>query len=212
MKFDGVLFDLGGVVLGSPLHAIARYERTRGLPAGFINRVVVTTGPAGAWSRLERGELQVEAFVPAFEADCLAAGERVEAGPMMEAIAEESQPRPAMLAAIRELRARGLRVGALTNNWASEERDAERERRDAELRTLFHAFVESAVVGLRKPDPRIYRLACRELGVAPERAVFLDDIGANLKAARALGMHTIKVESPEQALGELAQAVGFSVT
>ena len=211
MKFEGVLFDLGGVVLGSPLHAIARYERARGLPAGFINRVVMSTGASGAWSRLERGELRVEAFVPAFEADCLAAGERVEVGPMMEAISLESQPRPAMLAAIRALRERGLRVGALTNNWASEERDADRERRDVELRALFHAFVESAVVGLRKPDPRIYTLACRELGVSPQRAVFLDDIGANLKAARALGLHTIKVETPEQALAELAAAVGFGL-
>jgi putative hydrolase of the HAD superfamily len=211
MKFAGVLFDLGGVVLGSPLHAIARYERSCGLPAGFINRVVVSTGAAGAWSRLERGELRVESFVPAFEADCLAAGQRVRIGPMMEAIAEESQPRPAMLAAIRALRSRGLRVGALTNNWASEEPDAGREQRDAELRTLFHAFVESAVVGLRKPDPRIYTLACRELGISAERAVFLDDIGANLKAARALGMHTIKVESPEQALAELESALGFAL-
>jgi len=209
MRFDGVLFDLGGVVLGSPLHAIARYERERGLPAGFINRVVISTGPAGAWSRLERGELRVEAFVPAFEADCLAAGQRVAVGPMMEAISLESQPRPAMLAAIRSLRARGLRVGALTNNWASEEPRAENGR-DAELRPLFDAFVESAVVGLRKPDPRIYTLACRELGVAPDRAVFLDDIGINLKAARALGLHTIKVDSPDQALAELSKAVGFA--
>ncbi|HTO07862.1 MAG TPA: HAD family phosphatase [Myxococcota bacterium] len=211
MKFEGVLFDLGGVVLGSPLHAIARYERARGLPAGFINRVVMSTGPSGAWSRLERGELRVEAFVPAFEADCLAAGERVEIAPMMEAIGVESQPRPAMLGAIRRLRARGLRVGALTNNWASDAPDQSKERRDLELRALFDAFVESAVVGLRKPDPRIYQLACRALGVTPDRAVFLDDIGANLKAARALGMHTIKVESPEQALPELAAAVGFSL-
>jgi epoxide hydrolase-like predicted phosphatase len=116
-----------------------------------------------------------------------------------------------MVAAVRALRERGLRVGALTNNWASDAPDESRERRDFELRALFHAFVESAVVGLRKPDPRIYTLACRELGVVPERAVFLDDIGANLKAARALGMHTIKVESPEQALSELEAAVGFAL-
>jgi putative hydrolase of the HAD superfamily len=206
-KFDGVVFDLGGVVLGSPLHAIARYERECGIPVGFINRVVMSTGPAGAWSRLERGELLVDAFVPAFEADCLAAGQAVAVGPMMAAIQVESQPRPRMLAAIRALRTRGLRVGALTNNWASDE--PREERMGADLRELFDAFVESAVVGLRKPDPRIYQLACRELGVTPGRAVFLDDIGANLKAARALGMHTIKVESPEQALGELAHAVGF---
>jgi len=209
VRFSGVIFDLGGVVLGSPLHAIARYERARGLPAGFINRVVVSSGPGGAWSRLERGELRVEAFLPAFEADCRAAGREIEAGPMMLAIQEESQPRPAMLAAIRALRGRGLRVGALTNNWVADEpRD---DRIGLELRGHFDAFVESAVVGLRKPDPRIYTMACSELGIAPDRAVFLDDIGANLKAARALGMHTIKVDTPEQALAELGSAVGFAL-
>jgi len=207
MRFAGVIFDLGGVVLGSPLHAIARVERARGIRPGFVNRVVVDTGPTGAWSRLERGELRVDEFVPAFERDCLAAGERVPAAEMMEAIREESQPRPAMLAAIGALRRGGLRVGALTNNWVSEE--PAQSRLGLELRELFDAFVESAVVGLRKPDPRIYTHACRALGVPPERAVFLDDIGANLKPARALGMHTIKVDSPEQALAELERAVGL---
>jgi putative hydrolase of the HAD superfamily len=206
MRFAAVIFDLGGVVLGSPLHAIARYERACGLPAGFINRVVVSSGPGGAWSRLERGELQVPDFIPAFEADCLAAGERVAAAPMMEAIREESQPRPRMIAAIHALRARGLRVGALTNNWVSEE-PAE-SRLGLDLRELFDAFVESAILGLRKPDPRIYLHACKELGVEPKEAIFLDDIGANLKAARALGMYTIKVDAPEQALAELDAALG----
>src|SRR5262249_30341358 len=163
----------------------------------------------GAWSRLERGELSVADFIPAFEADCLAAGRAIEAAPMMEAIREESQPRPVMLAAIRGLRARGMRVGALTNNWVSEE--PQESRLGLDLRELFDAFVESAIVGLRKPDPRIYQLACKELGVAPEQAVFLDDIGINLKSARALGMHTIKVDSPEQALGELDRALGFEL-
>ncbi|MFI5317540.1 MAG: HAD family hydrolase [Myxococcota bacterium] len=209
MRFEGVIFDLGGVVLGSPLHAIARYERACGIPPGFINRVVVSSGPGGAWSRLERGELRVEEFVPAFEEDCLAAGQRLAAGPMMAAIQEESQPRPAMLAAIRRLRERGLRIGALTNNWVSDE--PRENRLGLDLRGLFDAFVESAIVGLRKPDPRIYTHACQELGVAPERAIFLDDIGANLKAARALGMHTIKVESADQALAELAAALGFAL-
>jgi putative hydrolase of the HAD superfamily len=206
---DGVIFDLGGVVLGSPLHAIARFERAQGLPAGFVNRVVVSTGHGGAWSRLERGELSVEKFIAEFERDCAQAGQTVAVAQMMADISVESQPRPRMLAAIRTLRERGLRVGALTNNWVAE--NPQESRLGLELRELFHAFVESAVVGLRKPDPRIYTLACRELGVTPERAVFLDDIGANLKAARALGMHTIKVEDPDSALAELAGVVGFSL-
>ena len=131
----------------------------------------------------------------------------IDAARMMEAIRGASEPRPRMITAIRAIRARGLRVDALTNNWVAEEPAA--SRLGQELRGLFDAFVESAVVGLRKPDPRIYRHACDELGVSPEASIFLDDIGANLKAARALGMHTIKVDSAEQAIAELEAALGF---
>ena len=74
MPYRAVIFDMGGVVVGSPLHAIAAYERERGIPPGFVNRVVVETGPAGAWARLERGELELEAFYAAFDLDCEAAG------------------------------------------------------------------------------------------------------------------------------------------
>jgi len=209
MQHTAVIFDLGGVVLDSPLHAIARFERAAGIPAGFINRVVMTTGPSGAWSRLERGELRVEDWIPAFESDCAEAGEVISAARMMEEIRTASEPRPRMLAAIRAIRGRGLRVGALTNNWLSEEPSA--NRLGLELRALFDAFVESALVGLRKPDPRIYEHVCRELGVQAAESVFLDDIGANLKTARALGMHTIKVDTPEQALAELESVLGFSL-
>ena len=201
---EAVVFDLGGVVMDSPLHAIARYERDHGLTAGAINRVVVDTGETGAWSRLERGELTLEAFCSPFEADCRASGVEVSGERLMAYIAEAGLPRPRMLEAIRRIRANGLRAAALTNNWIREgPRDGHR------LREHFDVFVESAVVGLRKPDPRIYELVCRELGVAPSRAAFLDDIGRNLKTARALGMATIKVDDPDAALRELGALLGF---
>src|SRR4029077_8192331 len=91
------------------------------------------------------------------------------------------------------------------NNWITEDGGT------GLLRDYFDVFIESAVVGLRKPDPRIYELACRELGVTPPEAVFLDDIGSNLKAARALGMATIKVDDPDTALAELQRAVGVTL-
>ena len=207
MRHAAVIFDLGGVVLGSPLHAIARYEREAGIPAGFVNRVVVGTGASGAWSRLERGELRVEDWIPEFERECAQAGPTLAAGRMMEAIRGASEPRPLMVAAIRAIRARGLRVGALTNNWVAEEPSA--NRLGLELRELFHAFIESAVVGLRKPDPRIYQHACELLGVPPERCVYLDDLGINLKPAKALGMRTIKVGDPDVAIAELEAIVGI---
>jgi putative hydrolase of the HAD superfamily len=206
LSFRAVIFDLGGVVLDSPLHAIARYEAELGIPAGHVNRVVGATGPAGAWARLERGELSLLAFEPAFERECAEAGHALSAREMMLRIAASSAPRPAMLRAIQALRRRGLAVAALTNNWESE---GSTGGTLAELRAEFDAFVESSVVGLRKPDPRIYLHACEALRVRPAEAVFLDDIGRNLKAARELGMATIKVEEPAAALAELAQVLGL---
>ena len=202
-RIRAVIFDLGGVVLGSPLQAIADFERERGIATGLVNRVVVESGPRGAWSRLERGELALEAFVAEFEAECARAGARVAARAMMERIAASAQPRPAMLAAIARLRARGLRAAALTNNWSGGS-DAPRA-----LRAHFDVFVESCVVGLRKPDPRIYAHALAELGVEAAEAAFLDDIGRNLKPARELGMATVKVDDPDRALAELELLVGF---
>ena len=201
-----VVFDLGGVVMDSPLHAIARYERDHGLPAGAVNRVVVESGDDGAWSRLERGELTLEAFLVPFEGDCRACGVEVDGERLMAYIAQAGVARPRMIEAIRRIRERGLRVAALTNNWR---RDGHTEGH--RLREHFDVFVESAVVGLRKPDPRIYELVCRELGVEPPRAAFLDDIGRNLKSARALGMATIKVDDPEVALRELGALLGFDL-
>jgi putative hydrolase of the HAD superfamily len=171
-----------------------------------VNRNVVDTGPQGAWSRLERGELAMAEFHAAFEDELRALGHAISAATMMARIAE-CLPRPAMLEAIRRIRGRGLRAGALTNNWGNDGAEA-REPTHA-LTDHFDAFIESSKVGLRKPDPRIYRLACEALGVAPAEAVFLDDIGRNLKAARELGMRTIKVDAPEPALDELARHLGF---
>ena len=205
MAIAAVIFDLGGVVLGSPLHAIARFEREQGIPDGFVNRVVVESGPGGAWSRLERGELDLERFYPAFEADCARAGRSVPARPMMERIAAVAGPRPAMLTAVARIRARGLETAALTNNWSGEG-DGTRALRDH-----FDVFVESCALGMRKPDPRIYVHTLEALGVEAREAAFLDDIGRNLKPARALGMATIKVEDPDQALGELEALVGFAL-
>jgi epoxide hydrolase-like predicted phosphatase len=205
MGLRAVIFDLGGVVVGSPLHAIADFERDLRIPAGFINRVVVTTAPGGAWSQLERGEVTLEEFYSAFEEDCAAAGVRLSARALMERVGAATVPRPQMLTAIERLRAAGIRTGALTNNWIAEEPGTRL------LRPYFDVFVESAVVGMRKPDPRIFLLACAQLGVTPAETVFLDDIGLNLKAARALGMSTIKVADPDGALAALEGLLGLAL-
>ena len=203
MTYRAVLFDLGGVVVGSPLHAIAAYEEELGIPAGSVNRVVIGTGPAGAWSRLERGELTLEPFFEAFDRECATAGCALSARTLMERVAGATAPRPAMLEAISRIRARGLVAAAITNNWIAEEGSA------GSLRHIFDLVVESAVEGIRKPDPRIFITACERLEIVPSQAVFLDDIGSNLKTARSLGMTTIKVVEPDAALAELEALLGF---
>ncbi|MGE4653195.1 MAG: HAD family phosphatase [Myxococcota bacterium] len=205
--FRAVIFDLGGVVLGSPLHAIASFERELGIPAGFVNRVVVDTGASGAWARHERGELAREHFMREFSGECQSAGHALSVPDLFDRMAEVSHPRPRMLEAIRRIRARGLLTAALTNNFPSDAEDSGGRA----LRACFDDFFESSVLGLHKPDPRIYQHACRALDVAPNESVFLDDIGRNLKAARALGMATIKVDEPATALGQLEALLGFAL-
>ena len=205
--FRAVIFDLGGVVLGSPLHAIASFEKELGIPAGFVNRVVVDTGASGAWARHERGELAREHFMREFSGECQSAGHALSVPDLFDRMAEVSHPRPRMLEAIRRIRARGLLTAALTNNFPSDAEDSGGRA----LRACFDDFFESSVLGLHKPDPRIYQHACRALNVAPNESIFLDDIGRNLKAARAVVMSAIKVEEPATALGQLEALLGFSL-
>ena len=210
-----MIFDLGGVVLPSPFEAFRAYERAQGLPHRFVSEVIVRRGEHGAWSRFERGELDPTAFATAFESECADAGGRVVVADLFGSMREgDDRPRPAMVTAIQTIRARGVRTAALTNNWADESGsthvtgESELARR---LDGLFDAIVESAREGVRKPDPRIYQRACDRLDVRPEESVFLDDLGANLKPARALGMATIKVDDPAVALAELASVLGFAL-
>jgi putative hydrolase of the HAD superfamily len=204
-----VIFDLGGVVFPSPIDVFRDYEREQGLPHRFLSEVVLIDTDGGAWARLERGELDVSGFCTAFEAECAAAGQRIDAAALMEAVGQGFDPRPEMVAAIRVIRDRGLKTGALTNNWTPDEPG---DGATLSIGDIFDVEVESAVEGVRKPDPRIYELACGRLGVPPDESVFLDDLGVNLKAARALGMTTIKVADPSDALSELGEVLGFSVS
>jgi putative hydrolase of the HAD superfamily len=212
VTWRAVIFDLGGVVLPSPFDTFAEYERAHGLPERFIRGVVAASADHGAWARLERGELDFAGFTAAFAAECAEAGGTVDATELMTAISRGHRPRPEMVAAIRTIRDRGLRTGALTNNWASPTPvDGSASGGVQTLSELFDTIVESAVEGLRKPDPRVYELVCARLQVAPSESVFLDDLGVNLKPARAMGMTTIKVTEPRAALSELSTVLGFAV-
>ena len=206
-RFRAIIFDLGGVVLGSPLPAIAAYETQTGLPPHFVARLVVEGGDDGPWARLERGELDAQAFSAAFEQQAVAAGCRLDGASLLGRIADATVVRAPMLTAGRRLRDAGLRVAALTNAWAT----PDRESRVESLAHEFDCFVESFRVGMRKPEPRIYELVCRRLDVQPAAAIFLDDLGGNLKPARAIGMTTIKVGDAAPAIAELERLLDGSL-
>lgn len=205
---EAVIFDFGGVITTSPFEAFARYEQANGLPAGFIRGLNATNPSDNAWARLERGEVDLEGFSELFEAEATAAGHPVDGYTVLGLLAGDV--RPQMVEAVRRCRER-LAVALLTNNFApmgsSDGMVGATEA--AELLELFHVIVESSKVGVRKPDPAIYRLVCDELGVDPASAAFLDDLGVNLKPARVMGMTTIKVTDPDEALSALELVLGF---
>ncbi len=202
-----VLFDFGGVISSSPFEAFAHLEAERGLPAGFIRTVNATNPDTNAWAKLERGEVDVETFGPLWSEEAAALGHELDGRLVLERLAGEI--RPQMVDAIGSCRTR-YKTACLTNNFARAEAVLSEEV--AAVYSLFDAILESRVLGVRKPDPLFYELACQALEVEPDECVFLDDLGVNLKPARALGMHTIKVSDPDVALTELGALTGLSLT
>jgi putative hydrolase of the HAD superfamily len=200
-----VMFDFGGVISSSPFEAFARFERENGLPPDFIRTVNATNPDINAWAQLERSEVDLDAFGALWSAEARALGHDVDGRLVLRMLGGEIRPR--MVAAIRACRTK-YKTACLTNNFLSAE--AEVSEAVASVYELFDAVLESRVLGVRKPDPRFYELACEALGVRPEESVFLDDLGVNLKPARALGMHTIRVTDPDEALAELARVTGLS--
>ncbi len=206
-----VLFDFGGVILSSPFEAFARYEQANGLPDGLLRRLNATNPDTNAWAALERSEVDLDGFATLFEAEAAAAGHRVDARAVLELLAGEV--RPAMVAALRAIKAAGIPLALLTNNFVSRnDADAAPRPEVAEALSLFDHVIESSREGVRKPDPAAYELVMDRLGVEARHVVFLDDLGINLKPAKALGMTTIKVVDPDDALAELSAVLGLDLT
>ena len=206
-----VLWDFGGVILSSPFEAFRRYEREAGLPEDFIRSLNARNPDANAWAKMERSEVSLDEFVALFESEAEAQGHKLSGWRVLQAISGDI--RPQMVEALRRCRA-AFKVACITNNMKAGDgpgmaRSADKAAAVAEIMTLFEHVVESSKLGFRKPDPRIYRHACDLLGVAPERCIYLDDLGVNLKPARAMGMRTIKVGDPDVAIAELEAMVGI---
>ena len=203
-----VLWDFGGVILTSPFEAFNRYEEANGLPMDFIRSVNATNPHENAWARLERSDLSPADFDATFAEEAEALGHRVPGADVLGLLA--GSVRPEMAAALDRVIEAGYATACLTNNVVSDESTPKRPEVEAVMARFDHV-VESSKVGVRKPEPRFYEIACELVGVEPAACVFLDDLGINLKPARAMGMTTIKVERPGPALERLGEVLGLEL-
>ena len=201
-----VLWDFGGVITTSPFEAFNRFERDNDLPRDIIRRINATNPHTNAWAKLESSQISVDEFDEAFAEEARSLGHEIRGQQVLALLSGDLRPR--MVSALEAIREK-FKTGCITNNVRNQGEgpgmasSADRAGRIAEVMDMFDVVIESSKVGIRKPNPEIYRIACREMKIEPEEAVFLDDLGINLKPARDLGMTTIKVLDVDQALSDL---------
>ena len=208
---EAVIWDFGGVLTTSPFEAFARFERERGFPVDIIRRTNAANHLENAWAKFERAEVDIETFDQLFADESRALGAEVRGREVLPLL--QGDLRPEMVEALKRIKA-SCKTGCITNNLPANAigSTSGRSLYVAEVMTLFDHIIESAKIGLRKPDPRIYRMMIEALQVDPGKCVYLDDLGVNLKPAREMGMTTIKVVSAPQALAELEAATGMRLS
>jgi putative hydrolase of the HAD superfamily len=211
LAIEAVIFDFGGVLTSSPFEAFARFETERGLPIDIIRRTNAANHLENAWARFERAEVDIDTFDTLFAEESRALGAEVRGRDVLPLL--QGDLRPEMVEALKRIKA-GLKTGCITNNLPANAIGSMTGRSlyIAEVMVLFDHVIESAKIGLRKPDPRIYKMMVETLKVDPRNCVYLDDLGVNLKPAREMGMTTIKVTSGAQAIAELEKATGLKLS
>ncbi|XP_029653125.1 acyl-CoA dehydrogenase family member 10 [Octopus sinensis] len=205
-----VIFDMGGVILPNPLGVFQEFEVSNNLPEGTLLSVIKDRGDKGAWALLEKGAYTSSEFVEHFGQECSEkVGYNVNVSDLLPKFHYNPsvKPHPQIIDLIQCVRAEGFLTALLTNNWLIHPTHSFLPLD----RSLFDVIIESAVVKCRKPDPRIYEICLKQLRMNPQQAVFLDDIGINLKSAKQLGIDTIKVTNPDQAVQDLEKLLGLSL-
>ena len=197
----GLLVDFGGVLTSNVFASFARFCEAEGLDTDHVKQLFRSDERARELLvRLETGELAEPEFERAF-------GERLGLPPqdLIARLFGGIEPDAAMIGAVRSARAQGIVTGLLSNSWGMATDYASLGD------DLFDAQVISAREGMRKPDPRIYPLAAERMGLPPEEIVFVDDLGFNLKPAKALGMATVLHEDAATTIPQLRQLLGVAL-
>ncbi|MBA59034.1 MAG: HAD family hydrolase [Gammaproteobacteria bacterium] len=202
---NAVLWDFGGVITSSPFEAFNKFESENNIPLDFIRLVNAENHERNAWAQLESSEVTLDEFDVLFRQETKLKGYEISGKEVIDLLSGDI--RPSMVKALQKI-AEKYAVGCITNNVNSGQgpgmaKTEKKANQIQEVMSSFGTIIESSKVGMRKPDPRIYQLACEKMRVSPKECIYLDDLGINLKPARALGMITIKVISAEQAISEL---------
>ena len=209
-----VFWDFGGVITSSPFEAFNNFEKDNNLPVDFLRQVNSTNPNNNAWAKLERSEVSLDEFDFLFEEESSNLGHTVKGKEVIALL--QGQVRPEMVKALQKIQG-NLIQACLTNNIQSlkeetfEEGNVSVSGKHDVIMELFDFVIESSKVNLRKPDPAFYKMACEKARIEPSEAVFLDDLGINLKPAEILGMETIKVINSTDALQELQKLISIKV-
>jgi putative hydrolase of the HAD superfamily len=206
MTIKTIIFDFGGVVTNSPIEGFKELEKMYGYSKGLIASINMSNPNNNAWARSERGEIDIDTFVDNFEQEAMENGHKIDAKNILLQL--YGSLRPIMLEKIISLsKSRKYKLICLTNVLKGVHIFMPKEREEAvnNVMSYFDKIYESYKMGMRKPESRIYEHIIKDLDLIPNETVFLDDLGMNLKTAKQLGINTIKVIDPEDAIKELDQ-------
>lgn len=213
IRFEAVVVDYGGVLTSSLRDTMQAWcdgddidpEDFRAVMRDWLGAPYAQEAAINPAHALERGELAGPEFEHQLAARLSTRSGRpvVAEGLLTRMFAGFREHRP-MVDVVRRVRSAGLRTALLSNSWGNEYDRAEWD-------DLFDVVVISGEVGMRKPEPGIYRLCCERLGVAPQQCVFIDDLGPNVKGAVEAGMVGVKHVSLEQTVGELEALLGIDI-
>ncbi len=199
MKYKAIIWDFGGVITSSPFDAFNEFEEVNGLPKDIIRTINSENPDINAWAQFESNNITIDQFDDLFLKEAKAKGFDIKGRDIIKLL--KGSIRENMVSFLRELKS-DFKLGCITNNVKpSLEENTDNETKEA--MSIFDHVIESSIVGIRKPNPEIYMMSCDALNVSPDQCIYLDDLGINLKPARELGMTTIKVIQPEDAIQEV---------
>ena len=199
MKYKAIIWDFGGVITSSPFEAFNEFEEANSLPKDIIRTINSENPDMNAWAQFESNSITIGQFNDLFLKEAKAKGFDIKGRDIIKLL--KGSIRENMVSFLRELKS-DFKLGCITNNVKSSSQE-NTDNETEEVMSIFDHIIESSIVGIRKPNPEIYMMSCDALNVSPDQCIYLDDLGINLKPARELGMTTIKVIQPEDAIQEV---------